>query len=110
LITLAEHYGVPADEQVEDTRWIKDTAEQGWAVLMKDKRIRYRHAEIQAVIEHRARCFVITRGDLTSAAYADRFIINQQGIFAASNAEGPFIHAVHADRLEPLYPPREPTR
>ncbi|GII64394.1 putative ribonuclease VapC45 [Sphaerisporangium krabiense] len=106
LITLAEHYGVPADEQVEDTRWIEDTAKLGWAVLMKDKRIRYRRAEIQAVIEHQARCFVITRGDLTSTDYAQRFVINQGAIFAASHMDGPFIHTVHADRLEPLYPPR----
>ncbi|WP_214109626.1 hypothetical protein [Acrocarpospora catenulata] len=60
LITLAEHYGVPHDETVEDTRWIEDSAKLGWAVLMKDKRIRYRQAEIDAVIEHQARCFVIT--------------------------------------------------
>ncbi|GAA1008212.1 hypothetical protein Aple_070820 [Acrocarpospora pleiomorpha] len=32
LITLAEHYGVPEDEQVEDTRWIEDSAKLGWAV------------------------------------------------------------------------------
>ncbi|MDH2425297.1 hypothetical protein [Sphaerisporangium sp. TRM90804] len=106
LITLAEHYGIPADERIDDTRWIEDTAKQGWVVLMKDKRIRYRRAEIQAIIEHQARCFVITRGDLTSAAYADRFIANRQAIFAASSTEGPYIHTVHADRLERLYPPR----
>ncbi|WP_170322460.1 hypothetical protein [Acrocarpospora macrocephala] len=61
LITLAEHYGVPEDEKVEDTRWIEDSAKLGWAVLMKDKRIRYRQAEIEAVIEHQARCFVVPR-------------------------------------------------
>ncbi|MCK2214070.1 hypothetical protein MF672_009750 [Actinomadura sp. ATCC 31491] len=80
---------------VEDTRWIEDSAKLGWTVLMKDKRIRYRQAEIAAVIEHQARCFVITRGDLTSAAYAERFITNQQAIFAASTTSGPFIYAVH---------------
>ncbi|MFC0861870.1 hypothetical protein ACFHYQ_06140 [Sphaerimonospora cavernae] len=63
LITLAEHYGVPADEQVADTEWIEEAAKLGWIVLMKDKRIRYRRAEIDAVIEYRARCFVITRGE-----------------------------------------------
>jgi hypothetical protein len=33
----------------------------GWAILMKDKRIRHRSAEIGAVAEHLAKCFVITR-------------------------------------------------
>ena len=65
VITLAEHYGMPADEQVADTDWIKEAAKHGWPVLMKDKRIRHRPAEIAAVTEHKARCFVITRGGAT---------------------------------------------
>lgn len=73
---------------------------------MKDKRIRYRQAEIDAVIGNDAHCFVVTRGDLTSAAYADRFLVNQHGIFAACETPGPFIYAVHADRIERLHPPR----
>lgn len=104
LITLAEHYGVPHDEQVADTQCIEDTAKLGWPVLMKDKRIRYRRAEIEAVADHAARCFVITRGDLTSADYAARFVTNQQTIFRIAATDGPFVYAVHADRLEPLYP------
>jgi PIN like domain len=61
VITLAEHYGMPQDEQVADTEWIADAASQGWAILMKDKRIRHRSAEIEAVAAHQAKCFVITR-------------------------------------------------
>lgn len=70
VITLAEHYGMPADEQVADTDWIEEAAKRGRPVLMKDKRIRYRHAEIAAVTEHKASCFVMTRGDLGSADMA----------------------------------------
>lgn len=46
VITLAEHYGMPADEQVTDTDWIEEAAKHGWPILMKDKRIRHRQAEI----------------------------------------------------------------
>ena len=81
LMTLAEHYGVPEDEQVADTQWIQDAAERGWPILMKDKRIRYRPAEIDAVVRHKARCFVITRGDLTSAETADRFLASKDANF-----------------------------
>ena len=49
IVTLAEHYGVPADEQVADVDWIEEAARQGWPILMKDKRIRHRPAEIDAV-------------------------------------------------------------
>jgi hypothetical protein len=33
LITLAEHYGMPADEQVADTEWIEEAAKHGWPIL-----------------------------------------------------------------------------
>jgi hypothetical protein len=55
LITLAEHYGMPADEQVADTEWIEEAAKRGWLILMKDKRIRHRQAEIAdlcAALDH----------------------------------------------------------
>jgi hypothetical protein len=49
VITLAEHYGMPADEQVADTDWIEEAAQREWPILLKDKRIRHRQAEITAV-------------------------------------------------------------
>ena len=71
---------------------------------MKDKRIRHRQAEITAVIEHKARCFVITRGDLLSADMAQRFVTNKAAILAAAVEPGPFIYSVQRDRISQLYP------
>jgi hypothetical protein len=104
IVTLAEHYGVPADEQVADVDWIEEAARQGWPILMKDKRIRHRQAEIEAVVAHRARCFVITRGDLPSAQMVNRFLTNRAAIFAAVAGTGPYIYSVQIDRLSRLYP------
>jgi PIN like domain len=104
IVTLAEHYGMPADEQVADTDWIQEAANQGWPILMKDKRIRHRQAEINAVVQHKARCFVITRGDLPSAEMANRFIVSKAAIFAAIAEPGPYIFSVQTDRLSRLYP------
>jgi hypothetical protein len=104
IVTLAEHYGVPADERVADVDWIEEAARQGWPILMKDKRIRHRQAEIEAVVMHRARCFVITRGDLPSAEMVNRFIANRAAIFAAAARPGPYIYSVQLDRLSRLYP------
>ena len=104
IVTLAEHYGVPADEQVADVDWIEEAARQGWPILMKDKRIRHRPAEIDAVVTHKARCFVITRGDLPSADMVDRFVANRTAIFAAAAGPGPYIYSVQIDRLSRLYP------
>ena len=32
LVTLAEHYGIPADEKVEEVTWLAETATRGWVV------------------------------------------------------------------------------
>ena len=104
VITLAEHYGMPADEQVADTDWIKEAAKRGWPILMKDKRIRHRPAEIAAVTEHKARCFVITRGGLPSPDMAQRFITNKAAILTAAAEPGPYIYSVQMDRISRLYP------
>lgn len=106
VITLAERYGMPADEQVRDVDWIEEAAKRGWPILMKDKRIRTRRAEIDAVVQHQARCFVITRGDLPSAEMVIRFLANKTGILAAIATPGPFIYSVQTDRLLRLHPPR----
>lgn len=104
VVTLAEHYGMPKDEEVADTEWIAEAASRGWAVLMKDKRIRHRSAEIQAVAQFKAKCFVITRGDLASADMARRLIANKPAIFRAAELPGPYIHSVQRDRLDRLFP------
>jgi hypothetical protein len=105
LVTLAEHYGVPDDERVLDSQWIQDAAEHGWPVLMKDKRVRYRRAEIDAVIQYQSQCFVITRGDLSSGEMASRFLTVRRAIFEAVTRSGPYIYAVQSDRIDRLYPP-----
>jgi PIN like domain len=105
LVTLAEHYGIPDDERVLDTQWLRDAAEHGWPVLMKDKRIRYRRAEIDAVIHYQAQCFVITRGDLSSGEMASRFLTARRAIFEAVTRPGPYIYAVQSDRIDRIYPP-----
>jgi hypothetical protein len=96
IVTLAEHYGVPADEQVGDVDWIEEAARQ--------ERIRHRPAEIDAVVAHKARCFVITRGDLPSAEMLNRFVANKTAIFAVARGHGPYIYSVQIDRLSRLYP------
>jgi hypothetical protein len=47
---------------------------------MKDKRIRTRRAEIEAVVRNQARCFVITRGDLNSSDMADHFRLQHRSV------------------------------
>lgn len=99
LVTLAEHYGVPADEQVADVTWIAESARRGWIAFMKDFAIKRRPAEIQAILENGARCFCLPNANLRAAAMAQRYIDNLERIARASERSGPFLYTVRVDRL-----------
>jgi hypothetical protein len=102
LVTLSEHYGIPADEGVADDEWLELAGSRGWVVFMKDTRIRYNRAEREAVKTHGARCFCLANQNLTGDAMADRFLSNLEAIVRACGELGPFIYAVHRTRIEKL--------
>lgn len=62
---------------------------------------------IEAVVKYKAKCFVITRGQLTSDDMSRRFIANKQAIYRATELPGPYIYSVQQDRLDRLFP-KEP--
>jgi len=100
LVTLAEHYGIPADETVADETWLADVAARGWIALAKDARLRRRPAERAAIRRHGVRCFYFTRGDLPAAEYVERILTNLEAITAACAEEGPFIYVIHPSRIQ----------
>ena len=102
LHTLSEHYGIPADEEVPDEEWLELAGRHGWAVLMKDKRIRYNRRERDVVRAFRVRCFCLSSQRLTGEAMARRYLRNLDAIFTACHEDGPFIFAVHHNRIERL--------
>lgn len=103
LVTLAEHYGTPADESVRDEEWLQLAGTSGRAVFMKDTRIRYNPAERQAVLRHSVRCFCLTNQSLRADEMAERFLRNLDAIERACTSDaGAFIYAVHANRIERL--------
>lgn len=95
LVTLAEHYGQPEDERVADEVWLADAGRRGWAVLMKDERIRYRSAEIAALRSARVHAFCLARGNLRIQEMVAMFVRHQAAIFATCmNDEGPTLHVI----------------
>ena len=102
LLTLSEHYGIPADEEVPDEEWLALAGRHGWAVLMKDKRIRYNRRERDVVRAFRVRCFCLASQRLTGEEMARRYLRNLDAITRACQEEGPFIYAVHHNRIERL--------
>ncbi|MGI8758390.1 MAG: hypothetical protein ACR2K0_03705 [Acidimicrobiales bacterium] len=67
LVTLAEHYGIPADEDVADTEWLELAGRNGWVVLLKDTRIRSRTVEREAVRAFGVRCFTTGRSSASTS-------------------------------------------
>lgn len=102
LVTLAEYYGIPDDENIADTEWLALAGARSWVVFMKDYRIRYNRAERDAVKRLGVRCFCLSNRNLTGEQMAQRFLDNLSRIVDACRDPGPFIYAVHKDRIERL--------
>lgn len=100
LTTLAEHYGVPHDELVDDREWLQLAGSRGWVVFLKDTRIRHNPAERAAVLDHGVRCFCLSKQGLDAEEMARRFLKNLDAIVDACVESGPFIYVVQAKRLE----------
>lgn len=69
---------------------------------MKDTRIRYRPAEQAAVRDNAVRCFCLTHQGLPGDEMARRFLVNLPAITVACARPGPFIYAVHANRIQQM--------
>jgi len=102
LQTLAEVYGIPADEDVADVDWLELAGTRGWVVLMKDERIRYRPAERRALIDHEVMAFCLTSGNLRAQQMAELYLSSLRAITAACRRQGPFLYAVSAGGLRML--------
>jgi hypothetical protein len=96
LNTLAEVYGVPDDETVTDVDWLARAGMSGWAVLMKDSRIRYRTFERNALVAHQVRAFCLAGGNLRAAEMAQIFIEAADAMAEACAEPGPFLAVVTA--------------
>lgn len=99
VVTLAERYGIPTDENVSDEVWLTDAGRRKEVVFLKDARVRYNAAEKAAIREHRVRCFCLSRQDLPGPEMAARFLGNLGRITAACQEPGPFLYAVHERRV-----------
>lgn len=104
--TLRTHFEVfgKRDEVVSDAEWLELCGTEGLVVLTKDRRLRYRPAEIAAIRRYRVKAFVLTSGELTAREQAERFIANAKAIEEAAAARGPFVYAVQAKRIVRIYP------
>jgi hypothetical protein len=101
--THHEVYG-KRDEHVTDVEWPRLCGRKHLAVLTKDRRLRYRPAEIEAIRSCGVRAFVLTGGSLAAKEQVARFQRSRQRIEDACADSGPFIYAVYVDRIAKIFP------
>lgn len=94
VITLTEHYGFPREAAVADEEWLALAGHQGWAVLMKDERIRYRSTERKALLDSGAQAFCLSAGNLRSGDMLQLFLGHQTQIWTLAAEPGPGCHVV----------------
>jgi PIN like domain len=96
--THFEVYG-SEDEIIPDMRWLEYCGASALVVLTKDRRLRYRPAEADAIRRFGVKAFVLTRGNLTADQQAERYLANENRILEACTRDGPFLFSVHATRI-----------
>jgi hypothetical protein len=86
---IADHY--PKDAAaIPDAAWVAEGCRRGWALLTKDKKIRYRADEFTALDGH---LFCLANGNLVAEQMADRFIGSRSRIErAVRESDGGFWH------------------
>jgi PIN like domain len=90
---------------VPDVEWLELCGRRGLPVLSKDRRLRYRPAEIEAIRRFGVRAFLLTSGSLLAAEQAKRFDRNREDIERECSATGPAVYAVQPLRIVRVFPP-----
>lgn len=101
LTTLAEHYGIPADEGVADVEWLTLCGRMGWAILMKDDRIRRRPAEAAALTQARVPAFCIGNANLPNEAMINLLMTHERRIIELCG-EPPALYVINRSGLRAL--------
>lgn len=85
-----------ADTATADRVWIPDVALKGWIIITRDKKIRARVAERQAVVEYEARIFTIaSKGNLSDWEKLEILMTRWRDIETLGSQKGPFIYDVY---------------
>lgn len=99
---IADFYPDDA-QQIGDSEWIAEGCRHGWALLTKDKRIRYRTVELAALDSGHLFCLV--DGNATLDVVARRFLSAMPAIHrAVRRTKGGFWHVHDRGRITRMWP------
>jgi hypothetical protein len=78
-------------QRFHDENWIPAVTERNWVILSKDG-FRYSH-ERQAIVDCRARVFMIPNASIRAEYIVERFAASKETIWARCSETGPFLDA-----------------
>jgi len=79
-----------------DTVWLHRAGKEGWVVLTKDSKIRYRRSETEALFAAKVRAFVLVSSNLPGPKIANVFVAALPGIKRlCKKQQPPFIAHVY---------------
>jgi predicted nuclease of predicted toxin-antitoxin system len=82
-------------DDAPDAEWLTEVGKQGWVVLTKDKRIKTRELERNALINAKVAAFILTSGNLKGEQMAQIFVkAKRQMLKFLSKYPKPFIATV----------------
>ena len=87
-------------ERFQDENWIPTVTKRGYVILSKDG-FRYTHERL-AIAECEARVFSLPSANLRAEQMVERFVVQQEEIWARCRDPGPFLYAVHPTSLFPI--------
>lgn len=79
--------------------WLREAGRRGWAVLMKDERIRYRSVERDALAAGAVQAFCLANGNLRAETMAEQFLDVVDAMAARCQMPGPFLYVVSSQGL-----------
>lgn len=86
--------------ETKDREWIPTVASEGWIIITRDKRIRDRVAERQAVLDYGAKIFTIaSKGNLSDWEKFGILMPRWRDIEKYGSEKGPFIYDVYRTRI-----------
>lgn len=88
-----------------DEEWIRLVGRRGWIAITKDKNIRYRQWEREAIVRYKARIFVIRAKNVTADAIGVVLIKARNRIKRYADGHAPpFVAAIYRDGGVKTYP------
>lgn len=88
-----EHAGSAFASSTQDHVWLEGCGKQGWIVLNRDERIRYRRLEIEALRDHGVAAFCFTGGNVTADETADIIVpLIQKFVNMSISEPKPFLY------------------